>query len=278
MKTLLRILGIWMFSVCAWSNLAFSEVMVYGASGKSIATYASIQAGIDACPAGGKVSVSSGTYNEALLITKGITVIGAGDAQTTISAQGLNNKNTVTFVGADTGGAMIKGFKVTGAKGPGFAGPNKAGVNYGNGITPLEYGIEIKNKLLLTELLNKGVTPSVIEQDMIDKILISDSSSSTKSSRLSSRLSSRTSTRSSRTSTRSSRTRSSSTPSDLSSISLSSLDLFDRGSNHDTPPPPLERISSDSKNDLIGIASLNLNPSRPQRRKLRRKSSKKSSG
>ena len=120
---------------------------------------------------------------------------------------------------------------------------------------------------------------------MIDKILKSDSSSSTKSSRLSSRTSTRTSrTRtsstpsdlSSRTSTKSSRTSTRSTPSELSSISLSSLNLLDRGSNHDTPP--LERISSDSKNDLIGIASLNLNPSRPQRRKLRRKSSKKSSG
>jgi parallel beta-helix repeat protein len=134
MKKLLRIFGIWMFLVFAWSNLSFAEVMVEDASGKSIGTYATIQAGIDVCPAGGKVSVSSGTYNEALLVKKGITLIGAGDTQTIISAQGLNNKNTVTFVGAETVGAIIKGFKITGAKGPGFVGGNKPGVNYGNGI------------------------------------------------------------------------------------------------------------------------------------------------
>ena len=127
-------------------------------------------------------------------------------------------------------------------------------VNYGNGTTPLEYAIKFKSKLLLEELLSKGVTPSSMRQsEMINRILYTTSSSSRESSK-----------------------RSETTPSDLSSISFSSLDLLDRG----TPPPPLERITGE-KDVLVDITPFNIRPPTPltpQSRKLSRKNSKKSTG
>jgi hypothetical protein len=81
-------------------------------------------------------------------------------------------------------------------------------------------------------------------------------------------------------SSRESSKRSETTPSDLSSISFSSLDLLDRGTNPDTPPPPLERISGE-KDVLVNIAPFDIRPPTPltpQSRKLSRKNSKKSTG
>jgi parallel beta-helix repeat protein len=144
MKTFFRILSILMILGFVWSSPAFSEVVVYDASGKLTGTYTTIQVGIDACPVGGKVSVNAGTYNEAVKINKKIALIGAGATQTTISAQGLDNKNTVDFDGTDTAGATISGFKITGAKGYGFVG-KEIGINYGNGI-----------------LCNNGAKPTII--------------------------------------------------------------------------------------------------------------------
>jgi hypothetical protein len=143
-----------------------------------------------------------------------------------------------------------------------------ADVNYGNGTTPLEYALKFKSKSLITELLDKGVIASSIrQQEMIDRILYQPSSSSLSSSSSPS-------------------PPSASTPSDVSSFSFSSLDLLDRGTNPDTPPPPLERISSDSKSRLVDIGLFKVSPPSPltpqsltpRRRKLPRKKSKKSTG
>ncbi len=82
-----------------------------------------ISAGVDACPVDGMVSVSAGTYNEAVYINKGIALIGVGTP--TITAQGLGHKNTVTLDGTNTDSASISGFSITGANGTS---------SYGNGI------------------------------------------------------------------------------------------------------------------------------------------------
>jgi hypothetical protein len=117
-----------------------------------------------------------------------------------------------------------------------------ADVNYGNGTTPLEYAVRFKSKQLIKELLDKGVTASSMRQgEMIDRILHTVSSSKSKS-----------------------------TPSDLSSISFSSLDLLDRGPT----PPPLKIPDA-----LVDIKPFDVRPPTPltpARRKSSRKNSKKS--
>ncbi|MFH1096508.1 MAG: hypothetical protein V1749_03285 [Candidatus Desantisbacteria bacterium] len=54
-----------------WSGSAMaSGVNVYNASGSFKGGYSTIQAGVDACPVGGKVSVSAGNYNESVKQSK----------------------------------------------------------------------------------------------------------------------------------------------------------------------------------------------------------------
>lgn len=118
-----------------------------------------------------------------------------------------------------------------------------ADVNYGNGTTPLEYAVRFKSKQLLKELLDKGVTASSMRQgEMIDRILHSSSSKSSKS-------------------------KSKSTPSDLSSISFSSLDLLDR----ETPLPPIKTPDA-----LIDIKPFDVRPPTPLTPKSSKSSRKKS--
>ncbi|MBI4680340.1 MAG: hypothetical protein HY753_03815, partial [Nitrospirae bacterium] len=69
------------------------------ASGGFVGGYDSIQAGINACPAGGKVSVSAGTYMEAIYIDRQIALVGVG--MTVIDASGLGtNTSTATVRGS----------------------------------------------------------------------------------------------------------------------------------------------------------------------------------
>ncbi|MEK7813473.1 MAG: right-handed parallel beta-helix repeat-containing protein, partial [Candidatus Desantisbacteria bacterium] len=79
--------------------------------------YYSIQQAVDDCclSSGGTVSVAAGIYNESVYINKEIALIGAGATQTTITASGLGNTNTVTFEGTGTAKTVISGFKITGA-------------------------------------------------------------------------------------------------------------------------------------------------------------------
>ncbi|MBI4777436.1 hypothetical protein HY792_00710 [Candidatus Desantisbacteria bacterium] len=67
-----------------------ANVSVSNASGGSIGGYATIQEGINACPAGGKVSVSAGTYMEAIYIDRQIALVGVG--MPVIDASGLGDK------------------------------------------------------------------------------------------------------------------------------------------------------------------------------------------
>ncbi len=89
------------------------EVIVYNSLGEIIGTYTTIQAGVNACPVDGTVSVSAGTYNEAVYINKRIALIGVGTP--TITAQGFSEINTVTFDGITTNNALISGFMITSA-------------------------------------------------------------------------------------------------------------------------------------------------------------------
>ena len=107
---------IFIFGIVWVTNvIATGSVTVFNPNG-SIATYTTnIQAGINACPVGGTVSVPAGTYTEAVYVNKGIALVGNGTP--TITTQGLGNTNTVTFKGTLTNNASISGFKITGATG-----------------------------------------------------------------------------------------------------------------------------------------------------------------
>jgi parallel beta-helix repeat protein len=99
---------------------AAGTITVYNASGGFIGSYETIQTGVDACPVGGTVSVAAGIYTEAVYINKGIALVGAGRDSTTITAEGIDNINTVTFIGIATNNASISNFTITGADDCGF--------------------------------------------------------------------------------------------------------------------------------------------------------------
>lgn len=92
--------------------------------------YASIQSAIDASVAGDTVSVSAGTYVEQLVITRGITLLGADSATTIIRSplvadlvqsggnwKNLKNQDVFAVIGVKTGDAsqvVIKNLQVDG--------------------------------------------------------------------------------------------------------------------------------------------------------------------
>ncbi|MBU0767413.1 right-handed parallel beta-helix repeat-containing protein, partial [Patescibacteria group bacterium] len=96
-------------------------------------SYVTIQQGVNACETGGTVSVSAGTYTEAVYINKQIALVGVGTP--TITASELEEEtNTVTFDGTLTDNASISGFKITGATGNI---PNGNGIYCKNGASPI---------------------------------------------------------------------------------------------------------------------------------------------
>ncbi|MFH1962245.1 MAG: hypothetical protein ABIJ30_05120 [bacterium] len=82
MKRFLGIVGVLMVLGVGLSASALAQVvpqvLVYNASGSSMGNYSTIQAGVDACPRGGTVSVFAGTYVEAVYIDKRIALVGVG--------------------------------------------------------------------------------------------------------------------------------------------------------------------------------------------------------
>lgn len=123
MKRFFGVVGILLVLVVLGNSFGLSAAMaanveVYDASGSRVGGYSTIQEGINACPTGGKVSVSSGTYNEAIYINKRIALVGVGMPVIDASVLGTNTStSTVTFDGLETADASISGFKITGAKG-----------------------------------------------------------------------------------------------------------------------------------------------------------------
>ena len=94
MKRFVGILGILMVLGVGVAGSALANgVAVYNPLGGSVGNYGTIQAGVDACPAGGKVSVAAGTYNDAVFVGKSIELVGVGMP---------TNVNVVPFDGTDT--------------------------------------------------------------------------------------------------------------------------------------------------------------------------------
>jgi len=72
------------------------SVTVYSPAGTVTGTYTFIQEGVNACLDGGTVSVSAGTYIEAVYINKGIALVGVGTP--TITASGLSDTNIIALI------------------------------------------------------------------------------------------------------------------------------------------------------------------------------------
>jgi parallel beta-helix repeat protein len=112
--------------------------------GTSEHPYRSIQAGIDAVSIGGTVIVNNGTYNENLVITKSVNVIGAG-AETTI-VKNLNSDH-VFYVTADR--VNISGFTIEEAGFSKKAGICIDGADYchisSNNVLNNYYGVRLKS-------------------------------------------------------------------------------------------------------------------------------------
>lgn len=118
MKKIMNLVGILGVLVLGGANLAFcGTVTVSGTT----TVFTTIQAGVNACPTGGTVSVSAGTYNEAIYINKKIALIGVGTP--TITADRLDEaKNVITLDGIlFIEGGIISGFRITGAKDNGIS-------------------------------------------------------------------------------------------------------------------------------------------------------------
>ena len=75
-----------------------------------------IQGGIDMANAGDTVTVSAGTYNEDISITKNIILSGAGSSTTTLNGQGTVDY-AINITGGAAGGTSISGFHIVAAVG-----------------------------------------------------------------------------------------------------------------------------------------------------------------
>jgi parallel beta-helix repeat protein len=91
--------------------------------GGRAASYTSITAAVDAVPAGGTVIVCRGTYNEDVVVTKAVTIIGQGatdnvaNAPITSPVYNLVGSNAFTVLAS---GVTIQGFTVENATGDGI--------------------------------------------------------------------------------------------------------------------------------------------------------------
>ncbi len=72
--------------------------------------YATIQAAIDAAVDGDTINVAAGTYNEAITLTKAISLVGAGAETTVIDGNGLTSATLFSVSGITAGQLNISGF------------------------------------------------------------------------------------------------------------------------------------------------------------------------
>ncbi|MCK5258459.1 MAG: right-handed parallel beta-helix repeat-containing protein, partial [Thermoplasmatales archaeon] len=112
--------------------------------GTSEHPYRSIQAGIDAANTSGTIYVNNGTYNENIVISKSLNLIGAGAEATIVENSSLDH---VFYVTADS--ANISGFTVKGADYQKIAGIYLIGANHcsisDNNISNNGYGIQLRS-------------------------------------------------------------------------------------------------------------------------------------
>ena len=130
--------------------------------------YATIQSAVNAANSGDTINVAAGTYNEAVYITKGIALVGAGSNSTTIAAQGLGDTNTVTFNGTATNNASISNFTIMGATGDY---PNGRGITCSNGSPSITNNTISGNKEgIICDSSSPSITNNTISGNKYDGI------------------------------------------------------------------------------------------------------------
>ncbi|MEW6104301.1 MAG: hypothetical protein AB1630_10910, partial [bacterium] len=97
--------------------------------------YPTIQKTINVARENSTIYVSSGTYQEAITINKGISLIGNN---ATITAEGLWT-DAIRFEGKDTDKATITGFTIIGADGNGISCTNGSPTIVNNRISDMDY-------------------------------------------------------------------------------------------------------------------------------------------
>jgi nitrous oxidase accessory protein NosD len=113
-----------------------------------------ISAAVAAAAAGDTIYVAKGTYKESVIITKSLSLQGAGDQTTTIDAHGLSNgifiNGTASSPNAGVANVTIAGFTITGANYEGILAASATGVTIAqNHVT--------KNNLSLTKTACPGI-------------------------------------------------------------------------------------------------------------------------
>jgi hypothetical protein len=116
--------------------------------------YSTIQEGINNALQGDRVNVASGLYRETVLMSDGVSIIGAGAATTTIDGTGFNN-SVVTFNGTRQS-PLLTGFTITGGKGDQAREVGGVPVMIGGGIQILASSPIITNTVITGNTVDEG--------------------------------------------------------------------------------------------------------------------------
>ncbi len=140
-------------SLLALSPSALAATWCVNANGTA-GCKSTISAAVGAAAAGDTIYVAKGTYKEGVIITKSLSLQGAGDQTTTIDAKGLSNGIFINGTGASPNAGVanvtIAGFTITGANYEGILAASASGVTIAhNHVT--------KNNLSLTKTACPGI-------------------------------------------------------------------------------------------------------------------------
>ncbi len=121
-----------------------------GGDGSEGAPYQSISAAVTAAAPGDSVLVSAGTYAETLVISKGVSIIGAGTDVCTIDAQGTGMSAVGFYAGSSS--AVISGFTITGGSGT----TDDSGRSWGGGVYCVSASPVVEDCLITGNTANYG--------------------------------------------------------------------------------------------------------------------------
>jgi parallel beta-helix repeat protein len=96
--------------------------------------YSTIQAAVDASAAGDTITVAAGQYNENVMITKAISLTGAGAGKSILNAVTSNPKEGIIVDGVSSGNTVISGFTVQNAALSGILVQNSTNVTVENNV------------------------------------------------------------------------------------------------------------------------------------------------
>jgi nitrous oxidase accessory protein NosD len=148
-------LTIFSASLLTYSHVASAATWCVNPSGTS-GCQKTISAAVSAASPGDTIYVARGDYKEGVIITKSLSLKGAGDRTTTIDAHGQPNgifiNGTATSPIPGVGNVSISGFTITGANYEGILAASATGVT-------ITHNHVTKNNLSLTSTACPGIPP-----------------------------------------------------------------------------------------------------------------------